>query len=498
MMGQSWMAATLGGLLLQAVPGLAQKATGECCSELSTQLQDKVFFPSTPGYNTSMEGFWTLQATFDTPTCIVVPSCTADVSTAVKTLVAGQCKFSVKGGGHTPFAGAASISDGVQIDMTSMNSVTVNEDRTVAQIGAGARWLKVYQELQPQKLMVAGGRDSDVGVGGLILGGGYSWFTTKRGFVADGVVNIELVKADGEVINVNAESYPDLFVGLKGGGNNFGIATRFDLKAFPFETMWGGKKVYPNTTTDAQIRAFVNFNENAHTDPHANLINYFNYDSASKEHIVFNVIDYNIPVEDPPIYDEIKAIPDVAIDTMRIGPVSDFTEELSSASQRNRNIFLTITFDNDFDMYKKAVEISNSHLKPFLEVPGLIWSLLFQPIPAVISEASKANGGNILGIDRNSKNQILYLLYLTWTDPADDEALHAAAYDTLDEIKKESIKSGTANPYIYLNYAGEFQDVLSGYGVENVLKMKELSAKYDPDGVFQKLVPGGWKIADVI
>ncbi|KAK2809499.1 hypothetical protein FQN50_003767 [Emmonsiellopsis sp. PD_5] len=496
-MRQSWLAVALGGVLVQAGPCFAQEGNSACCSELNAKLAGKVHLPSTQGYNASMEGFWTLQATFDTPTCVVVPTTAEDVSAAVKTLVAGSCQFSVKGGGHTAFAGAASISDGIQIDMTSMNSVSVSSDKSKASIGAGARWLTVYQALESQGLMVAGGRDSDVGVGGLILGGGYSWFTSKRGFVADGLLNIELVTADGETINVNAEEHADLFVGLKGGGNNFGIVTRFDLPTFAFDKMWGGQKVYSNDTTDAQIKAFVNFNDNAHTDLHANLINYFSYDSKSKEHIVFNVIDYNIPVENAPIYDELNAIPGVTVDTMRIEKLSSFTEELSSATQRNRNIFLTITFENDADMYRKAVDISNSHLKPFLDTPGLIWSLLFQPIPTVVTDVSKQTGGNVLGLENNKKNQILYLLYLTWTDEADDEALHTAAYDTIDEIKAESIKAGKASPYIYLNYAGEFQDVITGYGPENAAKLAALSAKYDPNGVFQKLVPGGWKVRPV-
>lgn len=81
--------------------------------------------------------------------------------------------------------------------------------------------------------MVAGGRDSDVGVGGLIL-----WGVVTRG-------------------SVNAQEHSDLFVSLKGGGNNFGVATRFDMKAFDFSTMWGGRKVFSNETMDAQIQAFL-------------------------------------------------------------------------------------------------------------------------------------------------------------------------------------------------------------------------------------------------
>jgi len=88
-------------------------------------------------------------------------------------------------------------------------------------------------------MMVAGGRDSDVGSGELVLGGGYSWFTSTMGFLAERLANVELVTAAGKVIKVNATSNSDLSVGLKGGGNNFGVVTRYDLKASEFGTMWG-------------------------------------------------------------------------------------------------------------------------------------------------------------------------------------------------------------------------------------------------------------------
>lgn len=79
------------------------------------------------------------QENFDTPSCVVLPESANDISAAVKILMYDECQFSVKGGGHTAFAGAASITYGIQIDMTSMKTVTANKDRTVTSISAGAR-----------------------------------------------------------------------------------------------------------------------------------------------------------------------------------------------------------------------------------------------------------------------------------------------------------------------------------------------------------------------
>jgi FAD/FMN-containing dehydrogenase len=103
-----------------------------------------------------------------------------------------SCHFAVRGAGHTPWAGASNIDNGVTIDLTSMNSVVVSEDRTIASLGPGARWEDVYRPLDEMNLTVTGGRVATVGVGGLVTGGGISYFSRKTGFSCDNVVNYEV------------------------------------------------------------------------------------------------------------------------------------------------------------------------------------------------------------------------------------------------------------------------------------------------------------------
>lgn len=97
------------------------------------------------------------------------------MSLAVKTLTEtkppGACKFAVRGGGHTTWAGAANIKHGVTIDLSLMNSTTYNSDNSTASIGPGARWDSVYRALDKIGIATAGGRAAKVGVGGLTLGG---------------------------------------------------------------------------------------------------------------------------------------------------------------------------------------------------------------------------------------------------------------------------------------------------------------------------------------
>ena len=101
----------------------------------------------------------------------MTPTSAEDVSIAVVALSHGNCSFAVRGGGHTPFAGAANIENGVTIDLGAMDQMTVNENQTITSIGAGARWGNVYSKLDTMNLAVSGGRVSDVGVSGLTLGG---------------------------------------------------------------------------------------------------------------------------------------------------------------------------------------------------------------------------------------------------------------------------------------------------------------------------------------
>jgi FAD/FMN-containing dehydrogenase len=97
------------------------------------------------------------------------------VSVAVSALVSndlgGSCKFAVRSGGHTIWAGAANIENGVTIDLSNLDSVIYNEEDSSASIGPGARWVSVYDALEKHSVTVPGGRAGTVGVGGLILGG---------------------------------------------------------------------------------------------------------------------------------------------------------------------------------------------------------------------------------------------------------------------------------------------------------------------------------------
>ena len=302
--------------------------------------------------------------------------------------------------------------------------------------------------------------------------------------------------ASGKVVNANSQTNSDLWQVLKGGSNNFGIVTRIDLTAFESGDIWGGVVLYPPSTIPAQIDAFVKFTDNIDKDPYASFITFWAYTSKTNTTVVENAIEYTKPVPNPAIFSDILAIkPEIPnSNTLRLANLTSLTTELEAAPGL-RNLFATLSFANDADIINQVYNISQALLEPVKTAKDLNWIVMFQPIPTVITSHSEARGGNVLGLNRAKGNQVLFLLFVQWSNEADDKALQGAADSLIEQVTQLTRKAGKANDWIYLNYALQDQDVLGGYGAENLAKIKNAAKKYDPDGDFQKLVPGGYKIA---
>lgn len=100
------------------------------------------------------------------------------------------------------------------------------------EVGPGLNWYQVYSALEPYGRACIGGRMKTIGVPGLTLIGGFHYFNNKYGYAMDNVVNYDVVLGNGTQVTANKTSHSDLFWALKGGANNFGIVTRFELKTF--------------------------------------------------------------------------------------------------------------------------------------------------------------------------------------------------------------------------------------------------------------------------
>ena len=173
------------------------------------------------------------------PALIVRCRTAADVAAAVGFARRGGFEICVRGGGHN-VAGLAVADDAIMIDLAEMKDARVDPDARTVRAEGGLTWAELNAATAEHGLAVTGGAVSTTGIAGLTLGGGLGWLMPKFGLAADNVLAVELVTADGEILDVTAESDSDLFWALRGGGGNFGIATAFTYRLHPLATVTGG------------------------------------------------------------------------------------------------------------------------------------------------------------------------------------------------------------------------------------------------------------------
>ena len=217
---------------------------------LKRDLNGKVVLPHDPAYEDARR-IWNGMVD-KRPAVIVRCLHTSDVVRALGFARESGLPLAVRGGGHN-IAGNATCDGGIVIDLSQMNSVSVNPGSRRAQVGGGALLADVDAATQAHGLAVPVGINSTTGIGGLTLGGGFGWLSRKHGLTVDNLESAEVVTADGKVVRASATEHPDLFWAIRGGGGNFGIVTNFEFRLHPvgpqvlcgliFYPLWDGKAV---------------------------------------------------------------------------------------------------------------------------------------------------------------------------------------------------------------------------------------------------------------
>lgn len=218
-------------------------------------IRGDVIAPGDPGYDAARA---IRNLGFDRrPAAIVRPLDGIDVARAIVGARSAGFDLAVKGGGHS-IAGHSVIDDGVVIDLARMRDIEIDPDARIAWVGGGATAGEVTAAAHEHGLAVPFGDTASVGVGGLTLGGGVGYLARKHGLTIDNLVAVELVTADGDQVTASADENPDLFWALRGGGGNFGVATRFAYRLVEAGMVTGGALFFDgNAATLASLMALA-------------------------------------------------------------------------------------------------------------------------------------------------------------------------------------------------------------------------------------------------
>ncbi|KAI8962371.1 putative oxidoreductase [Daldinia sp. FL1419] len=474
---------------------------GPCCIALSDLLGDKVAFPGSQGYQSSISSYHSQQESRLEPLCIVVPTTTEDVSAAVRSLAStaesiggyeqSSCQFAIRSGGHSSVAGAANIASGVTIDLRPLNTIEVKEDKSMVSIGVGATWGDVYSKLDPLGISVAGGRVAHLGVGGLTLGGGLSFFSPRYGWTCDTVSNFEVVLANGSIVNANADENPGLLFALRGGSNNFGVVTRIDFQAFEQGSLWAGVILGSSDTVDEQLKAFVDLNSVDSYDEHASLITNLGY-AGGRKTFVLNNIQYTKAEENASVFQQLTNISSIN-EKMNFASMAEMAAEQGSYSRNGRRLlYVTITHKSTVPMLKAIHSNWKKSIEMVRSVRGIVWAISLEPLPPAIYKKSATP--NVFGLSDRSDALVVTLLTVFWKNEEDDERVEKVARYLFQQIEDDAKRLGAYDPFVYPNYAAPWQDPISSYGKESIRKLQRVRMDVDPKGVFTHQVPGGFKI----
>jgi FAD/FMN-containing dehydrogenase len=465
--------------MLSTTTGAESGIADEALDALRMAIRGNVFTADDPGIATVRPVYNSMHP--GSPALVVQPSGTADVVEAVRFARAHDLLVAVRGGGHS-VAGLSSVDGGVLIDLALMKGVEIDPEAGLAHVQGGALWGDVDHEAQAFALVVPGGVVSDTGVAGLTLGGGEGWVRRKYGLSCDSVVSAQVVCADGEVRTASADTNPDLYWALRGGGGNFGIVTSFTFRLHPLGPTVGFAGVfYPVESAPEVWRGFRDWAARApnevsafcgcttlpaseHTPPEIH-----NTPFVVIGAVYSGDVDEGMAVLQPlrelgtPLTDISGPIPFTAVQAA-------FDEFFARGTLRSywKSTNLDELTDEALDI---IVSRAQNRPSPRVFVITFLMGGVINDVDPEATAYTERSAKWMVSVDGN------------WHEPAEDEQVIGWVRDTWSQVHR--LGTGTT----YLNFTGLEDEatstcVASAYG-RNLARLAEIKARYDPDNFFR-------------
>ncbi len=237
-------------MLLKNKNALAR--AGLSISQLRAAFNGRVIAPEDARYDQARSVFY--GGIDHHPAVIVRPADATEVSHVVSLARETGLELAVRSGGHSA-AGHSVSEGGIVLDLSDMKGLHIDAERHTAWAETGLTAGEYTTSAGAHGLATGFGDTGSVGIGGLTLGGGVGFLVRKHGLTIDDLLAAEVVTADGQILRTDAQTHPDVFWAIRGGGGNFGVATRFQFRLHELDTIVGGMLILP--ATPDVIAAFI-------------------------------------------------------------------------------------------------------------------------------------------------------------------------------------------------------------------------------------------------
>lgn len=302
----------------------------------------------------------------------------------------------------------------------------------------------------------------------------------------------------------------DLFWALRGGGNNFCVVTRADLRTLDVPSIDIGSVSYGIDTQEQYVKSICDFAQYAAIDPQAAVEGQIRWSpsaSANKTYDSFIFHSGNTPQSSAQNFSSpglqnftAPVLPVVSgeVNRQTMGTWSNAVDYAADAGKRQ--LWHSLSIPADPEIFNIMIDSYFNGIASLSRVDGFFTALAIMPITSHLLDLSENNGGNAVVTNGTQQPAIWLVESASWPDSADDEIAINAHAKANEDIKANIRAAGSdLLPFVFLSAAEKSQtnDVFPGYGKENLQKLKDVRAKYDPDMVFTKLVPGGAKVVVV-
>jgi FAD/FMN-containing dehydrogenase len=371
------------------------------------------------------------------------------------------------------------------IDLTRMRDVSVDAAARTVSYGGGCVFGDVDTALAAHGLATVGGLYNQTGVGGLVLGGGHGFLTARHGLAIDNLLSVEMVLADGSIVEVSETQEPDLFWGVRGAGAQFGIVTRFTSRAHPQGDVWGGAMVFSLDQVPALV-AFANkFHQRGASDHNYAIV----FACAPPEYttpVVITGVFYNGPAKEAEqFFAPLLALDPMANMTGTLPyPTTNtlFNPRFEGVGRRlmgSCSILMPLDADVMAEAGRRFLDFITSHSDMTKSM------LVFEFFPTAAIRATPHEATAFA----NRGEHYLAVMALMYEDAAHDQEVRAFKRELSDYLATTSGYHGKQAPGnrapFYVNLEHESLAPEDAFG-DHVERLRVLKQRYDPDNVFHK------------